>query len=95
MYRPGPQVPTSGERRGQAAVGEFFTQVAANATFSRFEPKAFIATGHKVVAFGPYTGTTSAKKSLDSDFVMVFTLKNGKVAHFQEFCDSAAINVAY
>jgi ketosteroid isomerase-like protein len=25
----------------------------------------------------------------------VFTLKNGKVSHFQEFCDSAAINAAY
>jgi ketosteroid isomerase-like protein len=25
----------------------------------------------------------------------VFTLRNGKVTHFQEFCDSAAINAAY
>jgi ketosteroid isomerase-like protein len=31
----------------------------------------------------------------DSDFAMVFTLRNGKVTHFQEFCDSAAINAAY
>jgi ketosteroid isomerase-like protein len=69
--------------------------LAANATFSRSELIEFIATGDKVVTLGHYTGTTSAKKSFDSDFAMVFTLKNGKVTHFQEFCDSAAINAAY
>jgi len=26
---------------------------------------------------------------------MVFTLTNGRVSHFQEFSDSAAINAAY
>jgi len=26
---------------------------------------------------------------------MVFTLKNGRVSHFQEFSDSAAINAAF
>jgi hypothetical protein len=69
--------------------------VAANVTFSRFEPKEFVATGDKVVTLGHYAGTTPAKKGFDSDFAMVFTLRNGKVTHFQEFCDSAAINAAY
>lgn len=64
-------------------------------TFSRFEPKEFIATGDKVVALGHYTAATPIKKSFDSDFAMVFTLRNGKVTHFQEFCDSAAINAAH
>jgi ketosteroid isomerase-like protein len=95
VYGTGRHVPMSGERRGKAAVGEFFKQVAANVTFSRFEPKEFITTGDKVVTLGHYTGTTPAKKSFDSDFAMVFTLKNGKVTHFQEFCDSAAINAAF
>jgi ketosteroid isomerase-like protein len=34
-------------------------------------------------------------KSFDSDFAMVFTLRNGRMSHFQEFSDSAAINSAY
>jgi hypothetical protein len=42
-----------------------------------------------------YKATTPIKKGFDSDFAMVFTLRNGKVTHFQEFCDSAAINAAY
>jgi ketosteroid isomerase-like protein len=95
VYGAGSHVPTAGERRGKAAVAEFFKQVAENINFSRFEPKEFIATGDKVVALGHYTATTPLKRSFDSDFAMVFTLRNGQVTRFQEFCDSAAINAAY
>ena len=95
VYGAAAHVPTSGERRGKSAVATFFKQVGETMKFSRFEPKEFIATGDRVVALGSYNGTTSIGKSFESDFAMVFTLKNGKVSHFQEFCDSAAINAAY
>jgi uncharacterized protein len=95
VYGAGSHVPTAGERRGKAQVGEFFKQVAQNVNFSRFEPKEFIASGDKVVALGHYTATTPVGKAFDSDFAMVFTLRNGKVTDFQEFTDSAAVNAAY
>jgi len=95
VYGAAPYVPTSGERRGKAAVATFFKQVAEHVNFLTFEPKEFIATGDKVVALGHYTGKTPIGKSFDSDFAMVFTLTNGRVSHFQEFSDSAAINAAY
>jgi len=95
VYGAGPHVPTAGERRGKVQVGEFFKQLAENVRFSRFEPTEFIASGGKVVALGHYTATTPAGKGFDSDFVMVFTLRNGRVTEFQEFTDSAAINAAY
>ena len=88
-------VPTAGERRGKAAVGEFFKVVAETTKFSLFEPREFIAQGDKVVALGHYTAKTPKGKTFDSDFVMVFTLRNGKVSQFQEFLDSAAINAAF
>ena len=66
VYGAGSHVPTAGERRGKAAVAEFFKQVAENVNFSRFEPKEFIATGDKVVALGYYTATTPMKKNFDS-----------------------------
>jgi ketosteroid isomerase-like protein len=95
VYGAAAHVPTSGERRGKSAVATFFKQVAETMKFSRFEPKEFVATGDKVVALGSYSGTTSIGKSFESEFAMVFTLRNGKVSHFQEFTDSAAINAAY
>ncbi|HEY2904798.1 MAG TPA: nuclear transport factor 2 family protein [Vicinamibacterales bacterium] len=95
VYGAGPHVPTSGERHGKNQVAEFFKQVAANANFSRFEPKDFIATGDKVVALGHYTATTPLGKKFDSDFAMVFTFRSGKIVEFQEFMNSAALDAAY
>ena len=95
VYGAESHVPSAGERRGKRAVAEFFKLVAENIHFSRFEPKEFVATGDKVVALGHYTATTPGERGFDSDFAMVFTLRNGKVTRFQEFCNSAAINAAY
>ncbi len=95
VYGTGPHVPTSGRRRGMAAVDAFFGQVAEHVHFWTFEPKEFIATGDKVVALGHYRATTSQGGEFDSDFAMVFTVKHGKVTRFQEFCDGAAISAAY
>jgi ketosteroid isomerase-like protein len=38
---------------------------------------------------------TPTGRGFESDFAMVFTLRDGKVAQFQEFSDSGAINAAY
>jgi hypothetical protein len=89
-------VPFSGERKGKTGVGEFFEQVAAAEDFQQFEPREFVAQGDKVVALGHYRAVTKATgKPFESDFVMVFTLRDGKVATFQEFSDSAGINAAF
>jgi ketosteroid isomerase-like protein len=95
VYGAGAHVPTAGERRGKAAVAEFFTQVAASISFSRFEPREFVATGDTVVALGHYTGTSSTGAAIDSDFAMVFRLRAGRIAGFQEFCNTAAIDAAF
>jgi ketosteroid isomerase-like protein len=95
VYGAGSHVPISGERRGKPAVAEFFKQVADNVQFSTFLPKEFVASGDIVVALGHYAGTTPIQKQFDSDFAMVFKMRNNKVTSFQEFCDSAAINDAY
>jgi uncharacterized protein len=94
-YGAGSNVPMSGERRGKAAVAEFFELVATHVNFARFEPKEFVATGDQVVALGHYTAKTSANKEFDSDFAMVFTMQNGKVTKFQEFLNTAALNAAF
>ena len=95
VYGTGSNVPTSGVRHGKTAVADFFKLVGEHMKFSRFEAHDFAATGDKVVALGHYTATTPRGKGFDSDFAMVFSLRGGKVARFQELCDSAAIDRAY
>lgn len=88
-------VPTAGECQGVASVADFFRRVAETTHFSRFEPQRFVAQGDTVVALGHYTATTSAGGAFDSDFVMAFTLRGGRITAFQEFLDSAALNAAF
>jgi ketosteroid isomerase-like protein len=95
VYGAESHVPNSGVRRGKPAVAEFFRQVGETYNFTTFEPRDFIATGDKVVALGHYTAKTTAGPQIDSDFAMVFTIRNGKVTHFQEFTDSSALNKAF
>jgi hypothetical protein len=92
----GKHVPFSGERRGKTSVAEFFKIVGETETFEQFEPREFIAQGNTVVAIGHYRAVTKATgKRFDANFVMVFTLRDGKVSAFREFTDSAAINTAF
>src|SRR5262245_46019539 len=96
VYGGSSDVPQAGERRGRAAVAEFFKLVGETVAFARFEPRDFVATGDKVVTLGHYTGTVKTTgRSFDSDFAMVSTFRDGKIARFQEFTDSAAVNRAY
>ncbi len=86
----------AGEREGKAKVAEFFELVAEFERFEQFEPREFVAQGDKVVAIGHYRAVTKPTgRRFESDFVMVFTLRGGKVARFQEFTDSAGINAAF
>jgi ketosteroid isomerase-like protein len=89
-------VPFSGARTGKAEVAEFFKRVSDTEDFEQFEPREFVAQGDKVVAIGHYRAKAKATgKIFDSPFAMVFTFRNGKVAAFREFTDSAAINAAF
>ncbi len=89
-------VSMAGEHRGKAAVQEFFRLVDEYEQFDVFDPQEFIAQGDKVIVLGRYTVVikTTGRK-VDCDWVMVYTMKNGKVVKFQEFSDSAGINAAF
>jgi uncharacterized protein len=90
-----PAVPMGGERRGVGAVGEFFKTLAKSLTFEVFDPREFVAQGDKVVVLGYYKARTVSGRPFASDWVMVFTVANGKVTRFQEFTDVAALNAAF
>jgi uncharacterized protein len=88
--------PYSGSRRGKTAVSDFFRQLAENEDITEFVPKEFIAQGDKVVVLGRSTATVKAtRRTFSTDWVHIFTVKDGKVTAFLEFFDNAAANRAF
>ena len=90
-----PDLATSGKRTGRQEVAGFFASVNQLFDIQRFEPREFIARGDLVVVLGSETAVArSTGKVIELDWVHVFTMRNGKVAAFQEFFDTAAVVAA-
>jgi ketosteroid isomerase-like protein len=88
--------PTLGRREGPAGVQSFFEEVGRQLTFSEFAPAEFYAVDDKVFVLGHYAMTVNRTgRALDSDFIHVFTLHDGKVCGFREFTDTAKAAEAY
>jgi len=88
--------PFTGKRNGREAVAEFFSLLDENEEFTNFEPREFIAQGDRVVVLGTSTATIkSTGRTAETEWVHVFTVRDGKVTSFQEFFDSAAVERAY
>jgi len=87
------ELPHTGPHRGRDQVAKFLEAVASETDIHRFEPREYIAQGDKVVAFGYYGGTSkNTGRLFRSEWAMVFTLRNGKVARFREYADTATLN---
>ena len=93
VYGAASYVPTSGERRGKAAVASSSSRWR-DVTFPLFEPKEFVARATR----WSRSGTTrprrpSARNSTPTSRWCSRSQRQGEP--FQEFSDSAAINAAY
>lgn len=88
--------PFGGVKKGHAGAGEFFAQLDESETVNKFEPKEFIAQGDRVVALGTYGATVKETgRSYETDWVHVFTVKDGKVTSFTEYFDNALASRAF
>jgi steroid delta-isomerase-like uncharacterized protein len=88
--------PTFGPRKGAAQVREFFQLVAENEDFSDFTPREFYAADDKVFVLGSYhLKVKKTGASIASEWVHVFTLKDGKVTRFREHTDTAQFAEAF
>ena len=90
------QVPFSGKYNGHYEVGEFFSSLAGTMDTIHFTPRDFIAEGDKVVVTGDarwHVKSTGAE--FGSDWVHVFTVRDGKVVRFEQYTDTAAAEAAF
>jgi ketosteroid isomerase-like protein len=84
-------IPFAGIFRGKQGIAEFFAKLGANAHPERFEPQEFIAEGDKVVVLGQATWQAKPTgRSFHTPFTHVFTMRDGKMARFEAYADTAA-----
>ena len=89
-------VPFAGTWRGREEVGRFFSIVAQAQDVIEFEPEDFIAQGDKVVVLGRFSSRVKSTGRVSaSDWAHVWTVKDGKVTHFREYVDTAAVSRAH
>jgi ketosteroid isomerase-like protein len=83
-------------RKGPAGVKTFFETVSANLDFSEFSPKEFYGADDRVFVLGHYAMTVKKTgRPLASDWIHIFTIRDGKVTAFREFLDTASAAEAY
>jgi ketosteroid isomerase-like protein len=89
---PGKGVPTEGARHGKAEVAKFFQAVAETWNFTAFQPREYIASDDTVAVIGSYTAIALATgNSMSSEWVMVWKIRDGKLARFREYTDTQAL----
>jgi hypothetical protein len=90
-----PEIPYGGNRRGKAAVKDFFQNVA-QVQVASFEPQEFVASGDRVLAIGRWSGQARPTgKSFKSEWIMSWIVKGGKVKYFRAYEDTAAVVAAF
>jgi ketosteroid isomerase-like protein len=89
-------IPYSGSRRGPAEVAGFFAALAATEENQLLETSEFMASGDEVITLGTYSGKVKASgKGFSVRLVHVFTIRDGKIARFLDFLDTAAMADAH
>ena len=88
--------PLLGNWKGPAGVQDFFKSVAEMQDFAAFAPREFCGVDDKVFVLGHYEAKIrKTGRFASSDWVHVFTIRNGKVTVFREFTDTAQFAEAY
>ena len=89
-------LPAAGRRQGHEQVAQFFSTIDETMEFANFTPEEFIAQGDKVVVIGRSSGRIKTTgKPIESDWVHVHTVRDGKIVSFREYYDTAAFNEAF
>lgn len=93
----GPDViPYAGFYDGKAECRRFFETVLASVDIHQFDPEEFICEGDKVVVTGHLNLTArSTGRGIDSDFVHVITVADGKWLLFRDFMNTANAQAAF
>lgn len=83
-------------RRGREQVMQFFKELAEKVQPEPLELLEFTAQGDRVIVEGRNRGRVkSTDRTYEHDWVMMFTLREGKIVRFRHYYDTADIVAAF
>jgi ketosteroid isomerase-like protein len=89
-------IPYAGSRSGKKQIREFFQAIADSTTGGKVITENFVAQADAVVATGRYTARVrDTGADIDTPIAHLFTVRNGKVARWEGFSDSAKVAEAH
>jgi ketosteroid isomerase-like protein len=89
-------LPWFGSRNGREETAEFFQRLAEAQDSVTFNPRTFVAQGNNVVVMGDYTWrSTATGKEFGGEWAHAWTVRDGKLASFREYADTAAASNAH
>ena len=88
--------PLFGGWKGRERVRSFLSLVAETEDFLEFTPREFHVAGDKVFVTGRCAGTIRrTRRPFVCEWIHIFGVRDGKVAMFREFTDTAQFAEAY
>jgi uncharacterized protein len=89
-------VPFAGRRHGHQQMMAFFGTVAATCDVLAFGPNELSSYDDRVVSLGSeQVRVKNTGRIFESDWVHLFTVRNGKIVQLREYYDTAAIAEAF
>lgn len=96
MCGPAATLPQAGCHIGRAGVGQFFQSLADTQTDMKLVTNEYIAEGDRVVTIGTYAATVKTTgERAETPAVHVFRIRDGRIAAFDDYLDTAAWVEAY
>jgi ketosteroid isomerase-like protein len=92
IRQPGPKeiIPFSGIYRGPEQAAQYFKTMVETQEFKQFEVRDFVAQANKVVVIGfEQIKIRSTGRSVNVDWVIVFTLRGDKIASMHIYEDTS------
>ncbi len=94
---PGPSViPFAGTHRGRAAIGQFVQTVGEKKEVREYGADEYVAQNETVVVLGHERASArETGRGWETNWAVVFTLRDGKISCVREFHETATIAAAF
>ncbi|MGH9628494.1 MAG: nuclear transport factor 2 family protein [Bryobacteraceae bacterium] len=91
-----PAIPYAGSYHGRADVANFFARMAETTEVLHFDPQQYLVSGNWVGVFGSWQARARRTGEVfESDWAMLFTVRDGRIIRFQAYVDTAVEAAAY